>query len=408
VSSDRDAIHSLLIVPTGAVNPKMGGGQRTALLFGALKELGPVSVVMLNPDGNSGASEFFPGAARFEAVVSKQVANPPRRNKLALWRRRLSNFLFVKSFFGVERDTSDSVNSIVESIRPDVVVARYFRSASIAGVRSSSERPVVIDIDDRDDQKFEALGRRLFGPGLFFSLYERIFVRKVRDIVLRGLKLCDHAWLAAAGDNDVLKGVVSHSLLPNVPYVHRPLGYQRCDNGKTVLFVGSEGHVPNRVGVFKFLDEVWPLVVQRNREARVRVVGMGDWPGTLTDYDGRQNVDVVGFVDDLAAEYASASVAVSPIYEGGGTKIKVLEAMAFQVPVVATPHSCRGFVEPVVDVASVAEAPEDFAAAILELLEDDGRRAETGVASEQVVEQNYSSDAFRRAVGTAIRGVVAG
>jgi glycosyltransferase involved in cell wall biosynthesis len=110
------------------------------------------------------------------------------------------------------------------------------------------------------------------------------------------------------------------------------------------------------------------------------------------DLDSR--IQIHAFVEDLRPLYAQAAVVVVPLEVSAGTNIKVMEAMACGRPVVSTPVGCAGL--GLVDGcdALIRSAPEEFAAAICDLLSDPARRNAIANAARRTVEQRFSWDAI--------------
>jgi len=142
----------------------------------------------------------------------------------------------------------------------------------------------------------------------------------------------------------------------------------RRDDGHTVLFVGSFGYLPNRDGISWFIDAVWPLVHAARPAARLRIVGR-DLPDSVKGSGGQRNIEPVGAVDDLAPDYASASIAIAPLRAGGGTRIKLIEAAAFGVPIVSTRLAARGLSFGTAESLWLADTAEAFAAAMVDALD---------------------------------------
>ena len=93
--------------------------------------------------------------------------------------------------------------------------------------------------------------------------------------------------------------------------------------GQTVLFFGDFDYEPNARGVARFLSEAWPLVAKRRDDARLRLVGRGA-AERLGELAARTpGAEAVGFVPSVAAELAAARLVVVPVWQGGGTRIKV-------------------------------------------------------------------------------------
>ncbi|MGY1745225.1 glycosyltransferase [Blastococcus sp. SYSU D00695] len=168
-----------------------------------------------------------------------------------------------------------------------------------------------------------------------------------------------------------------------------------------LLFVGLLTYAPNRDAVAFFAREVLPLVRAQRPAARLRVVGRHG-PGAVQALRGLAGVELVGEAADMAAELAAADLSVVPIRFGGGTRIKVLEAFAHGVPVVSTTVGCEGL--DVVDGVHlrVADGAPALAAACLELLERDDRRAELSARAHALWADRYRWTAIAPAVGEIV------
>ena len=129
-----------------------------------------------------------------------------------------------------------------------------------------------------------------------------------------------------------------------------------------MIFVASFFYAPNRNGLRFLLEEVFPRVWAELPDARLTLVGAG--LPEMPDTDPR--VERLGFVDDLGAAYASASCAVVPLLQGGGTPLKFIEALAYGLPVVATPRAAAGLEVSDGRDCLIAEHAEPFAAALIE------------------------------------------
>jgi glycosyltransferase involved in cell wall biosynthesis len=103
-------------------------------------------------------------------------------------------------------------------------------------------------------------------------------------------------------------------------------------------------------------------------------------------------VETLGFVEDLSAAYARASCAVVPLRQGGGTPLKLIEALAYGLPVVATPRAVAGLAVRDGEHLLVADGAEAFAAALVRVLRDGA--PELGVRGRRLVAERYSIEAL--------------
>jgi glycosyltransferase involved in cell wall biosynthesis len=155
-----------------------------------------------------------------------------------------------------------------------------------------------------------------------------------------------------------------------------------------MVFTGTMDFRPNVDAVLWFAREVLPRVRAEVPEARLVVVGQR--PHRRLDVlRDDPAVTLTGRVEDTRPYIAQAAVYVAPLRMGGGTRLKLLEAMAMGKPVVATRLGAEGY--PVADGGELllADTPADFAAAVVGLLRAPERRAELGRTARAFVEQRY-------------------
>ncbi len=156
-----------------------------------------------------------------------------------------------------------------------------------------------------------------------------------------------------------------------------------------VTFVGSFGWEPNIDSVLWLCDEIWPLVLRRRPDARLRIVGRKVYP------ELRRAVEAAGGechadVDDIRPYYWDAAVIVAPIRMGSGTRNKVLHAMACRAPVVATRAALEGIAALHGKHLLVADDGPGLAEAILTVLDAPAAAAVRAEAATEIAGQ-YSS-----------------
>lgn len=174
----------------------------------------------------------------------------------------------------------------------------------------------------------------------------------------------------------------------------------------TLFFVGALDYEPNTEAVEWFVREVMPSVRRSVPESRVRIVGRGaervDW------VRGRDGVDLIGPVDDLAEELDRADVSIVPIRVGAGTRLKVVEALANRLPLVTTTVGCEGIdVRDDVD-ALIADDAGAFARACVRLLTDGALRQRLADAGAELFARRYDWDGIEAAVARLASDVVQG
>lgn len=154
------------------------------------------------------------------------------------------------------------------------------------------------------------------------------------------------------------------------------------------IFVASFYYEPNRNALRFLLEEVFPRVWAELPSARLTLAGTGLEHSPSTD----PRVEALGFVEDLAGAYASARCAVVPLLQGGGTPLKLIEALAHGVPVLATPHATAGLQLHDGEHYLLADGGEAFATALVRVLRHGA--PELGQRGRELAAERYSIEAL--------------
>jgi len=157
----------------------------------------------------------------------------------------------------------------------------------------------------------------------------------------------------------LIEGLIYESNI--VPYQDREFKYD-------LLFVGANNQ-PNKDGLNFFLDSVFPEIVRRKPDTRFAMAGK-IVAEIQIDVSLQQNVDCLGYVPNLADTYLKSRVAICPLITGAGTKFKLVEAMAYAMPIVATKISASAL--SLIDGvnAFVTDDPSVYANQIIRLLNE--------------------------------------
>lgn len=180
-------------------------------------------------------------------------------------------------------------------------------------------------------------------------------------------------------------------VIPNgvdVEYYSEGSGRGERDDRNAVLFVGSMDYGPNIEGAVLLVREVWPVLRARHPHLRLLLVGSRPAPEvrSLAQVPG---VTVTGTVEDVRSYYREASAAVVPLRVGGGTRLKIMEAMACGVPVVSTTLGAEGLgVEHGRDLL-IADTAAEMAAAVASLVNDAALAGSLAEAGRALVRERY-------------------
>jgi glycosyltransferase involved in cell wall biosynthesis len=171
------------------------------------------------------------------------------------------------------------------------------------------------------------------------------------------------------------------------------LDYFSVDNSvprepDTLVLSGKMSYHANITMALHLVENIMPLIWNKRPGVKVYIVGK-DPPKEVRDLGVDPRIEVTGTVPDIRPYLRKASVSVTPIMYGAGIQNKVLESMACATPVVSTPRATAALsIRPGQDLIS-AESPQDFADAVLGLLENPGLRRQLGAAGRRYVEANH-------------------
>jgi polysaccharide biosynthesis protein PslH len=159
-----------------------------------------------------------------------------------------------------------------------------------------------------------------------------------------------------------------------------------------LLFTGAMNYAPNADGVLHFCTEILPGIHAEVPEASLAVVGR-DPPPRIQGL-GNERITITGTVRDVRPWMERAAVFVVPLRVGGGTRLKILEALACGRAVVSTSLGCEGLDVTNGDDILVADTPSDFAKAVVQCLRDPELRQRLGARGRVLVERRYRWDAI--------------
>lgn len=194
-------------------------------------------------------------------------------------------------------------------------------------------------------------------------------------------------------DSEVLSGMLSGVDITDIPNgvdidYFKPL--ESPIKKHSLIFAGSLDWYPNIKAVEWFCEEIWPELKAKVPDASLVIAGRKPSSDFVRQFRSLPDVSVLPDVPDIRPIIAAAEVYVCPIRHSGGTKLKVLDALAMGKAMVAHPVACEG-----IDVSHnhnvlLASTPEEYVEAILRLFADDGLKKTLGENGRQLAEEVYS------------------
>lgn len=231
-------------------------------------------------------------------------------------------------------------------------------------------------------------------PKAFYSLVQW---QRLRRYETRVCNLADAVLAVSDGDADSLRSLGITTPVAVVPNGVDTEYYQPIPNGSVrdpggLLFTGTMDFRPNVDAMVWFATEVLPLVVEERPDVHLFIVGRSPSPAVLRLADRNPRVTVTGPVDDVRPFFGRCSLFVVPIRMAGGARLKVLEALAMGMPMVSTSIGAEGIELADGREVVLADGREDFANALLKLLEAPSLQRPLSQAGRLAAEQRFSWD----------------
>lgn len=196
-------------------------------------------------------------------------------------------------------------------------------------------------------------------------------------------------------------GLTPVHVVPNgvdTAYFDMPVNAQTAH--ETLVFTGSMDWLPNDDGITYFCTEILPVIWSTKPAVKIVVVGKSPSSAVKSLAAKDKRVIVTGRVEDVRPYIQQSGIFIVPLRIGGGTRIKILEAMAARKAVVSTSIGAEGIrYKDGVNIA-IADTPQTFARKIIELCEDPARVHAMGQAARECVCRQYDWDN----IGTALNG----
>lgn len=177
---------------------------------------------------------------------------------------------------------------------------------------------------------------------------------------------------------DVLPNGVDTEEIKPLPYIEKPV----------LIYIGAMRYYPNVLAVKWFIEKVFPLILKEVPECIFYVVG-GGVPENLKKYEKKYPVKFTGYVENLKEWYEKAKITVVPLKIGSGTRLKILESMAYGKPVVSTSTGAEGIEIKDGENIFIADSPEEFARKVVLLYKNTAIYNKIKENARKLVEEKY-------------------
>ncbi|MSP13610.1 MAG: glycosyltransferase [Chloroflexi bacterium] len=382
--------------------------------------------------GGALAGGALAGGALAVFGLRGQSANPPPLDGIAFWRgsqepvpwgvdgRGTSNFEWLSNPVVHPADQFYSprivaeLDEILQQFNPQVVILEELWLYPYIDYFKSQGRFVLLDAHNVEGPLHQAVAA---SPWVANSRSRWVLTRLAERVALvegMAVSKVDQIWTCSEHDAQLMRDLYRPSapvyVVPNTVDVASyemvdflPLSLnQTPQDQQTIIFPAMFGYPPNQAAAQYLLQEVFPRLLQRISGCRLILAGSHPTPAMIAAAQGDPRIVVTGAVADVRPFLAEASAMVAPLFEGGGTRFKILEAFAAGVPVITTAKGIEGL-DALAGVHFLhAESPDDFVAALTWLWSDARHGEALREQARHLVLERYSQDVASRSIAAAL------
>lgn len=327
-----------------------------------------------------------PEAPEIREICSKIKIIPWREFNPNAMRARLAIFRFQPRSI-VDTFSSEMVQAITETMNEgqyDLVIASQLQTA--AYYPYFQDVPAIfeeVEIGLFHDQAFSSDGKfRIRHALTWFKL--RMYLSQL----LGSFQVCT---VVSEQERQLLLRSVPRNdnpveVIPNCLNIDEYKNIKVKKKPKTLIFTGPFNYPVNYEAMLWFVGDVFPLILERVPETHLLITG----DHANLPLPSSENITLTGYVDNIKTLIASSSVSIAPILSGGGTRLKILEAMALGTPVVATSKGAEGL--EVVDDEHflLANSPVEYAECVIRLLNDENSHLQLSKNARKLVQERYN------------------
>lgn len=319
----------------------------------------------------------------------------------------------LKGAYAIERremkEMYELISSVISSGKYDIVHCDHSHVGKYAlWIKEKFGLPVVLRQHNVEAQIYERFA--IHAPNLAVRLFGRIQAKRLHSEEQRFVNGVDA--IAAISEEDAK---IMHSYAPKARIEVIPAGVDLeyitptepdLEDPNMITWIGRFIWEPNTDAVKYFLQDIFPLVLKKRPSSILHIIGAGSdtIKHTASAFGG--NVIIHGFVNDIREYLARSSVLVVPLRVGGGMRIKILEFCAAGKAIVSTKIGSEGNIAADNRDLLLRDTPEEFAEAVISLLNDPAKRHLLGSNARILVENNYSWNSIGERFSSLYRDLV--
>ena len=363
-----------------------GASNRSTMFIRALAQIGHVDVISFTDNEVSNVENC-------DVIFSCSI-----QNSVSVKAKRLDKFLNLfrynnpYSIYPIQPEKKKIVDFYLKQKKYDFVACRYIHEACWSGLLELADK-LILDVDDAPRKVARINWKESIGKtslqNTIYGFFNIATITKISKVVLSKVYV---SFYSNINEKPYRKSIYLHNIAlsdTQIPPITK-------DTPKSLLVVGLYDYFPNKNGLDHFLRNIFPLIKQKCPDIDLHIVGRCSDEELKLRWTSIDGVKVLGYVPSLSKEYEDCRAVIVPLYEGGGTSIKVLEAMRMSRPCVTTPIGIRGMENYIDKENDVLLALDDrsFADMVIQIVQSENLANYIAKNATLFVEKYFSHDKF--------------
>ena len=405
-----------LIIAENLPYPTLKGGDlRTWQNVNALMRIGEVGVFGLCSNDPRGAEGVREGMAFWRTSTDPALAHPPKQDRILAARAWFLSPTGHPADLYYSCGAAGEIAALIYEFKPHIIVIeRLWLYRYIERIKRFNCR-VILDSHNVETALYRQIGDSICGDDLQARLMRETLPSRTETIERQAMHAVDQIWVCSERDRGLVKQLygprVSIHVVPNGvnldSYKTGPVGndpYPRDaePTGRSLIFPAMFAYPPNSKAALFLVDEIFPLLAKLTADFQLLLIGSMPTAAILKAAQKDSRIVVTGAVRDMRRYFAAASAMVVPLFEGGGTRFKILEAFAAAVPVISTAKGAEGLHVKHGTHLLLAERPGEFVDAVKRLWADERLSSRLVANARALMKRRYSWDVASRRIDKAV------
>jgi glycosyltransferase involved in cell wall biosynthesis len=313
---------------------------------------------------------------------------------------------------------ANEITDIMASFRPQIVVVETLWLTRYLNVVKRFDCRIILDCHNVEGRVYREIADTIQGDDLPARLFRKLVPNRTTMIEKGAVEIADQLWVCSELDKKLMIESYGNStpieIIPNSIDVSsyravRDRGYQRPPEvspiGKLIIFPASFGYRPNAVAATFLIEEFFSRASILFPDCQLLLAGSKPTPEMIKAGQRNPGIIVTGMIADMKPYLAVSSIMIVPLFQGGGTRFKILEAFAANLPVVSTSKGTEGLAVEDGKHLLIAENVDEFIACVCRIWTEPGLANSLKVNAMKLVERYYSLTAASEQIRMAIQNL---